>query len=101
VRELRNAIERALVLCDDAIELTDLPEKLRDAGQRVRPAAAPAAADMRGHLAEVERAAIVAALETEDQNQTRAARRLGLSRRALIYKMEKYGLKEPPKGGVT
>ncbi|HEY1548421.1 MAG TPA: sigma 54-interacting transcriptional regulator, partial [Kofleriaceae bacterium] len=91
VRELRNAIERALVLCGDAIELADLPEKLRDAGQRVRPVA-PAAADMRGHLAEVERAAIVAALEAEAQNQTRAARRLGLSRRALIYKMEKYGL---------
>ena len=35
-------------------------------------------------------------LEAEDQNQTRAARRLGLSRRALIYKMEKYGLKPPP-----
>ncbi|HEX4456191.1 MAG TPA: sigma 54-interacting transcriptional regulator [Kofleriaceae bacterium] len=98
VRELRNAIERALVLCGDAIELADLPEKLRDAGQRVRPVA-PAAADMRGHLAEVERAAIVAALEAEAQNQTRAARRLGLSRRALIYKMEKYGLKEPPKSG--
>ncbi len=30
---------------------------------------------MRGHLAEVERAAIVAALEAEDQNQTRAGRR--------------------------
>jgi two-component system, NtrC family, response regulator AtoC len=100
VRELRNAIERALVLCGDAIELADLPEKLRDAGQRVRPVA-PAAADMRGHLAEVERAAIVAALEAEAQNQTRAARRLGLSRRALIYKMEKYGLKEPPKSDVT
>ncbi len=95
VRELRNAIERALVLCSEAIELADLPEKLRDAGQRVRPVAP--AADMRGHLAEVERAAIVAALEAEAQNQTRAARRLGLSRRALIYKMEKYGLKEPPK----
>jgi two-component system, NtrC family, response regulator AtoC len=51
---------------------------------------------MRGHLAEVERAAIVTALEAEEQNQTRAARRLGLSRRALIYKMEKYGLKPPP-----
>ncbi len=99
VRELRNAIERALVLCDDAIQFTDLPEKLRDAGQRVRPVAP--AADMRGHLAEVERAAIVAALDAEDQNQTRAARRLGLSRRALIYKMEKYGLKEPPSRGDT
>ncbi len=94
VRELRNAIERALVLCGDTIESADLPEKLRDAAQRVRPVAT--AADMRGHLAEVERAAIVAALETEGQNQTRAARRLGLSRRALIYKMEKYGLKPPP-----
>ena len=99
VRELRNAIERALVLCDEAIDSTDLPEKLRDAGQRVRPVAP--AADMRGHLAEVERAAIVAALDAEDQNQTRAARRLGLSRRALIYKMEKYGLKEPPSRGDT
>ncbi len=94
VRELKNAIERALVLCGDQITMADLPEKLRDAGQRVRPVSP--AADMRGHLAEVERAAIVTALEAEDQNQTRAARRLGLSRRALIYKMEKYGLKPPP-----
>jgi len=94
VRELKNAIERALVLCGEQITAADLPEKLRDAGQRMRPVAP--AADMRGHLAEVERAAIVAALEADDQNQTRAARRLGLSRRALIYKMEKYGLKPPP-----
>ncbi|MFT3696529.1 MAG: sigma 54-interacting transcriptional regulator [Kofleriaceae bacterium] len=95
VRELKNAIDRALVLCGDSLEAADLPEKLRDAAQRVRPVSG-SAADMRGHLAEVERAAIVAALETEKQNQTRAARRLGLSRRALIYKMEKYGLKAPP-----
>ena len=94
VRELKNAVERALILCGDRITAADLPEKLRDAGQRVRPVAP--AADMRGHLAEVERAAIVAALDAEDQNQTRAARRLGVSRRALIYKMEKYGLKPPP-----
>jgi two-component system response regulator AtoC len=95
VRELRNAIERALVLCNDVIDLVDLPEKLRDAGHRVRPVP-QTAADVRGQLAEVERAAIVGALEAESHNQTRAARRLGLSRRALIYKMEKYGLKPPP-----
>ena len=94
VRELKNAVERALILCGDRITAADLPEKLRDAGQRIRPVTP--AADMRGHLAEVERAAIVAALDAEDQNQTRAARRLGVSRRALIYKMEKYGLKPPP-----
>jgi transcriptional regulator with GAF, ATPase, and Fis domain len=97
VRELRNAVERAVVLCSDEIQLADLPERLRDAGNRVRPIAyATSPNDVRGQLAEVERAAIVAALDAEGQNQTRAARKLGLSRRALIYKMEKYGLKEPP-----
>jgi DNA-binding NtrC family response regulator len=98
VRELRNAVERALVLCGDVIHAVDLPDRLRDAAQRVRPVST--ASDVRGHLAEVERAAIVAALDAEDQNQTRAARRLGLSRRALIYKMEKYGLKPPPNSGT-
>jgi two-component system response regulator AtoC len=95
VRELRNAVERALVLATDHISAADLPERLHDAAHRIRPPA-QTGADVRGQLAEVERAAIVAALEAESGNQTRAARRLGLSRRALIYKMEKYGLKPPP-----
>jgi two-component system response regulator AtoC len=95
VRELRNALERALVLASDTITASDLPERLHDASHRVRPQVATGA-DVRGQLAEVERAAIVAALDAESGNQTRAARRLGLSRRALIYKMEKYGLKPPP-----
>ncbi|MGE5181632.1 MAG: sigma 54-interacting transcriptional regulator [Acidobacteriota bacterium] len=99
VRELKNAVERALVLAGDTISAAELPDKLRDAAQRVRPTSG--SADMRGHLAEVERAAIIAALEAEDQNQTRAARRLGLSRLALIYKMEKYGLKPPPGRGAS
>jgi len=95
VRELRNALERALVLATDTITAADLPERIHDASHRIRPPA-PSGADVRGQLAEVERAAIVAALEADSGNQTRAARRLGLSRRALIYKMEKYGLKPPP-----
>ena len=94
VRELRNAIERALVLSSDVIAASDLPDRLHDATHQIRPVTR--SSDVRGHLAEVERAAIVAALEADSNNQTRAARRLGLSRRALIYKMEKYGLKAPP-----
>ena len=103
VRELKNAIERALVLCDDQITSSDLPERILDASKRTQPIGATlntGSRDVRGQLAEVERAAIVAALEADGQNQTRAARRLGLSRRALIYKMEKYGLKAPPKQDV-
>src|SRR5262249_59754014 len=94
-RELGTAVDRALVLATDRIPASALPERLHDASHRVRPPVATGA-DVRGQLAEVERAAIVAALEAESGNQTRAARRLGLSRRALIYKMEKYGLKPPP-----
>jgi|JI10StandDraft_1071094.scaffolds.fasta_scaffold124430_2 two-component system response regulator AtoC len=95
VRELANAIERAMVLCDDALTAADLPDSIRDASAPV--SAATAVGDVRGQIADVERAAIVAALAAEGDNQTRAARRLGLSRRALIYKMEKYGLKPPPR----
>jgi DNA-binding NtrC family response regulator/pSer/pThr/pTyr-binding forkhead associated (FHA) protein len=97
VRELENAIERALVLCDDQLRLADLPDAVRDAAAPALPSSAPAS-DVRGQIADVERAAIAAALAAEGDNQTRAARRLGLSRRALIYKMEKYGLKAPPRG---
>jgi transcriptional regulator with GAF, ATPase, and Fis domain len=45
----------------------------------------------------MERQAIIAALEATGGNQTQAARRLGISRRSLIYKMERFGLKAPPR----
>ncbi len=93
VRELENAIERALVLCEDAITLADLPDRLREAAPR--GGTSTAVSNIHGQLEDLERGAITAALEANGDNQTRAARALGLSRRALIYKMEKYGLKPP------
>ncbi len=108
VRELKNAMDRALVLTSgDAITAADLPERLGDARRRAAAApggAAGAAAGggggggvrVRDQLADVERAAIVAALERCGGNQTHAARELGMSRRALIYKLERHGLKAPP-----
>src|SRR6185436_827604 len=87
-------MQRALVLCEDAITLADLPDRLREVAQR-GGAAAPVS-NIHGQLEDLERGAIAAALEAHGDNQTRAARSLGLSRRALIYKMEKYGLKPPP-----
>jgi diguanylate cyclase (GGDEF)-like protein len=107
VRELRNAIERAVVLqTGGTIGPEHLPERVREAGSGaalggaggVVPAAA-GAVDMREHIADVERAAIVAALDACGGNQTRAAEKLGISRRALIYKMEKHGLKPAPGKG--
>ena len=95
VRELANAIERAMVMCGDAITAADLPETLRDPHYYVRPAATPTS-NIQGQLAELERDAIARALAANGNNQTRAAKALGLSRRTLIYKMEKFGLKPPP-----
>jgi two-component system response regulator AtoC len=105
VRELRNAIERSLVLqSGGVIALEDLPERVRDSDGGGAPAssiAVPASGDVREQIAEVERATIVAALDSCGGNQTRAAQKLGLSRRALIYRMEKYALKPPPGAGRT
>jgi len=100
VRQLRNAMERAVVLqTSGVVEVQHLPDRVREEGLAapIRPNVNNVM-DVREQVADVERAAIVAALESCGNNQTRAARKLGLSRRALIYKLEKYGLKAKPSG---
>ncbi len=89
VLELRNAMDRAIRLANgNEIMAEHLPsDSLPVATGEGR---------LREHVDSVERDAIVKALADANHNQTHAARRLGLSRRALIYKMEKYGLKPPP-----
>jgi len=92
VRELRNVMARALVLREGAI-IEPVHLALREADPA--PGVAPSA--LRSRLDDLEREALEAALAASAGNQTRAARRLGISRRALIYKLEKFGLKEPPR----
>jgi DNA-binding NtrC family response regulator len=87
VRELRNSMERAVLLSRSELIL---PEHLPT---RVRAAAAPAGAREPGdreRLDEIERQAILQALRQYDQNRTETARVLGISRRALIYKLQKW-----------
>jgi len=89
VLELRNAMERAMTLADGGEILAEhLPGDTTDSGE----------GRLREHVGSVERDAIIKALADNNYNQTHAARLLGISRRALIYKMEKYGLKPPPSG---
>ena len=88
VRELRNAVEHALVLSAGApITVEHLPEAVRGARS-----GAPGGGMMKGQLEAIERKTIEEALDAEGGNRTRAARRLGISRRALIYKIGKYGI---------
>jgi DNA-binding NtrC family response regulator len=87
VRELRNAMERAVLLSGSELILPEhLPTRVRAAGDQP---AAPETAD-RERLEEVERQAILQALRQHDSNRTETARALGISRRALLYKLQRF-----------
>ncbi len=92
VRELENVLERLLVLSSQkSIGEDDLPEEIL----RVRPEASSFWLDLPDDgisLESVERELILRALERFKGNQTHAAKYLDISRRTLIYRMEKYGL---------
>ncbi|MEO5725628.1 MAG: helix-turn-helix domain-containing protein, partial [Byssovorax sp.] len=95
VRELRNAVEHAIVLAEAGVlDVEHLPAAVLggDAPAESAPASVLSTA-MPSRVAELEKKSIEDALEAEGGNQTRAARRLGISRRALIYKLEKYKLR--------
>jgi len=84
VRALRHAIERAVILSEgELLDVGDFPlaESGRGAGSSgVSP------------LDEIEKAAIIRALERHQNNVSRAAEALGLTRASLYRRMEKYGL---------
>src|SRR5437763_7205461 len=87
VRELRNAMERAALLSRGELILPEhLPARVRSA-DTVHPPVEPAEAE---RLGEIERHAIFQALKKHDYNRTETAKALGISRRALIYKLQRF-----------
>ena len=88
VRELENILERAVTLCDgQTITVEDLA--LRDDPILTPPDAASGKASLPEHMQDMERQAIREALEKSRYNKTRAAQLLGMSFRALRYKIKK------------
>lgn len=99
VRELRNSIERAMVLEDGpllsvaSLGIGDaLPGK---AGEHPLSPGAPVESSQHEHrsLEDVEKSMLVEALNECGGNQSRAARRLGISRDTLRYRIKKFHLK--------
>src|SRR5690606_24026352 len=91
VRELENVLERAVALsASEAIEAQDL--QLSQGSSPSAPAAAPL--NLQDHLDRVEREAILGALEKTRFNRTAAAKLLGITFRALRYRMARLGLNE-------
>lgn len=99
VREMENIVERLVVLAPGAeIGEADLPDFLR------RSASPTVSLNLdlppQGiSLEAVEKELILKALEISNWNQTHAARFLDLSRKTLIYRMEKHGIRRPPSDG--
>ena len=91
VRQLRNTIERLVITCrDSVVEVERMPDFLRDYDRKtttfnVRPGTP---------LAEVEKMLIRQTLTHVTSNREEAAKALGISRRALQYKLKEYGLLE-------
>jgi DNA-binding NtrC family response regulator len=84
VRELINALEYGVVTCEgNTIQLRDLPYKAADS---------PGTGIARGSLARAEQNEIIKALERFRGNKSKAAEHLGINRKTLREKMQKYGL---------
>ncbi len=98
VRELKNAIERAMILADgEYIEVDLLPIRISDpaSNQTVVHAAGDHLVKLpRGgaELEQIEKELIQQALEYANQNKTKAAKLLKISRDTLRYKVKKYEL---------
>ncbi len=100
VRELKNCIERMVVFANGPVlEVADVPEDI--AG--VQSAAIPggreedvaAAESLSGgdlNIENMEKRQIMLALEECGNNRTRAAEKLGISRRTLLRRLKKYGI---------
>jgi transcriptional regulator with GAF, ATPase, and Fis domain len=95
VRELRNVVDRAVLLCrGDEVDAEHLALAPRRASEPV-----PTATEgLKDELDALERKRIVDALEKTGGNQSKTAALLRMSRRALVRRLEEYGLPRPRKG---
>ena len=94
VRELENTLERATALCEhNRIERNDLnlpDNREQSSPQLPEPTESPVS--LEDYMGEVERQAILFALEHTRWNKTAAAKQLGISFRALRYRLKKLDL---------
>jgi two-component system response regulator PilR (NtrC family) len=97
VRELENILERAITLCEGStLSAADLhlPDVANDSplmaetGSELEPGAVP----LETYMDTIEKEALLKALEQTRYNKTAAAKLLGITFRALRYRLKKLGL---------
>jgi two-component system NtrC family response regulator len=101
VRELENVIEHVVVLGKgELIRAEHLPAEIRKAKPRIANVALELP-EGGISLEEVEKEILLQALERHNWNQSRAAKYLNVTRKTLIYRMEKYAISPPSEEAVT
>jgi two-component system response regulator PilR (NtrC family) len=92
VRELENILERAITLSTSGeVSAADIQLRPTPSGS-IPPENAPGGGALGDHLEDIERDAILKALEQSRYNKTAAAKVLGMSFRALRYRIKKLGI---------
>jgi len=90
VRELENCIERGLVLCEETLDISCLPETVRRSIGVERRRTEPASLSIKTGAERLERDLISRALAQTGGNRTHASKLLEISHRALLYKLKEY-----------
>jgi sigma-54-dependent transcriptional regulator len=102
VRELKNVVERAVLMCEDggSVLPRHLPDPIRLGARRQAPEEAfeDDGAGLKDLVQRFEAQVLARRLQALNWNQTRAAQALGISRRTLIEKMNAYHLRRPEPG---
>ncbi len=109
IRELRNAIEHAVIVADgETITLDDLPEHVRQGSPRSHSSVVPGAeplleegSDLRERVQRYESELIRDTLRQTGGNQTEAARMLRMPLRTFVHKLRALGIRrcDAPKNG--
>jgi DNA-binding NtrC family response regulator len=87
IRELRNVIERAALICpDDEVDAEHL---------QLAPAETSSSGSLHADVESLERRRIIEALDACGGNQTRAAAKLGISRGTLLSRLKQFGITRP------
>ena len=94
VRQLESAIERAILLCENDVIMTDdLPPEMSAGGASIAASGENFKLPPEGvNFEDVEKSLIMQAMERTDNNITKSAKLLGLTFRTLQYRLEKFGL---------
>lgn len=91
IRELKNVIQRAVLVCDKSeIQTNHLPARFND--KRLKSVESSLTFRIGTPLDDMEKEMILATLNSTNNNRTEAARLLGISRRALYNRLNKHNI---------